>query len=239
MASFKITINDPCQEKWADMQATNSGRFCDSCQKSVIDFTQFTDADLLKWLSNNKHKACGRFVPEQLDRFITHESSFSLKWFKPGMVAAAFVALLSLPKLSIAAKAKFNSTYQTIDYNEFNKSYIDEKVAGDFVVVRGKVIDNDDQSPIIGAQIILKGSKISTSSDASGNFELRFRKEDFKGKVVLDLRYIGYKGKEINVNLKKADLIVVKLKMESYILGGLGIIKAPTLFKRVSQFLNG
>lgn len=239
MASFKITVNDPCQEKWGSMQADNLGRFCDSCQKSVIDFTHFTDADLIKWLSNNKYKACGRFAPEQLDRFINKGSTFSLQWFKPGMIAASLVALLSLPKLSIAANAKSHPTYQSSDYKQFKSSYINEKVEGAFVVVKGRVIDNDDQSPVVGAQIIIKGTKISTVSRADGYFELKFRKEDFKGKIVLDLRYIGYKSQEVKVNLNKADIIVVKLKMESYILGGLGIIKAPTLFKRVSQFLNG
>jgi hypothetical protein len=62
--------------------------------------------------------------------------------------------------------------------------------------VRGKVIDQDSKSPIIGASVIIVGSNpiMGTSTDLDGNF--RIEKVPV-GRIELQISYLGYEKKSI------------------------------------------
>ena len=63
-----ISISKPCSENWQTMTPADRGRFCNACQKCVVDFTAMTDAEIVHYLNQNKGNNCGRFTPEQLNR---------------------------------------------------------------------------------------------------------------------------------------------------------------------------
>lgn len=62
-----VSIPNPCHENWDNMHPTQNGKHCQSCAKNVIDFTSFTQEEILKYLKNNP-KACGRFYKHQISR---------------------------------------------------------------------------------------------------------------------------------------------------------------------------
>lgn len=65
---FKISIPKPCHEDWSTMTHKEKGRFCSSCSKIVIDFTQKTKEEIQNYLSQNFEKRiCGHFNRKQLD----------------------------------------------------------------------------------------------------------------------------------------------------------------------------
>jgi hypothetical protein len=237
--NFKIQISSPCHEKWGEMIDNNTGKFCNSCQKSVVDFTHFSDRDLRNWFAANQGKCCGRFKPEQLDRLIHAKSNFAMSRFKPNLIAASLLAFLSFPKLSNATIFPTYPTFQNDSKKSLNADVLKEKLEDDFVTIRGKVIGKDDKLPLIAVSIRIKNSKIGTTTDRNGDFELRLNRKDFKNKIILDIRYIGFESKELKVNLSKKDVIFVKMKMDQSILGGLAIIKQPTFLERIAQLLNG
>lgn len=50
------------------MTPTEQGRFCSICSKSVTDFTQMNDEEIIIYLrKNGEHGICGRFRKEQLN----------------------------------------------------------------------------------------------------------------------------------------------------------------------------
>lgn len=65
---FTVQIPQPCHERWADMQPTEQGRFCASCRKTVVDYTAFSDRELVRLLSKSSEASCGRFHNDQLNR---------------------------------------------------------------------------------------------------------------------------------------------------------------------------
>jgi hypothetical protein len=68
--SIYISIPTPCHEDWHNMNATERGAFCHSCQKEVIDFSAMTDREIIAYLE--KHQTgCGRFREDQLDTKLT------------------------------------------------------------------------------------------------------------------------------------------------------------------------
>jgi hypothetical protein len=65
---FKIHIPEPCHEDWDKMTPNTKGAFCNSCAKTVVDFSGKSDEEVQKYLFENiDKKICGRFLPSQLD----------------------------------------------------------------------------------------------------------------------------------------------------------------------------
>lgn len=63
-----MKIESPCHENYQAMTSSNDGRFCQSCQKVVIDFTQMKAEEIKQHFQNNsKEHVCGRFKSVQLD----------------------------------------------------------------------------------------------------------------------------------------------------------------------------
>ncbi|MGH2664513.1 hypothetical protein [Flavobacterium sp.] len=67
---FKITIPKPCHEDWNAMTSDETGRFCGSCVKSVVDFTKMNASEIQEYFTLNQGKnVCGRFKNEQVNTF--------------------------------------------------------------------------------------------------------------------------------------------------------------------------
>ncbi len=65
---FNISIPKPCHEDWSAMTQKEKGRFCSSCSKTVIDFTQKSKEEIQDYLNENFGKrVCGHFYRKQLD----------------------------------------------------------------------------------------------------------------------------------------------------------------------------
>jgi hypothetical protein len=65
-----IHIQEACHENWGNMTAADKGRFCQSCSKTVTDFSAMTDTEILGYLSKSSDNVCGRFDASQLSRSI-------------------------------------------------------------------------------------------------------------------------------------------------------------------------
>lgn len=67
MKKMRISIENPCHEDWQGMTPQAQGRFCSACEKTVIDFSRMSDAEILQYFSQPRtEKVCGRFKSEQL-----------------------------------------------------------------------------------------------------------------------------------------------------------------------------
>ena len=67
MKTFAISIPKPCHEDWNKMTPDAKGAFCASCQKSVYDFSDKTDEEIISVFEKEEEgKVCGRFTSAQL-----------------------------------------------------------------------------------------------------------------------------------------------------------------------------
>lgn len=67
--NFIVKVPEPCHEDWNKMQPDEKGKFCESCSKPVIDFSNKTDAEIKNILLETKNKkVCGHFKSSQLNR---------------------------------------------------------------------------------------------------------------------------------------------------------------------------
>ena len=67
--STAIHIPQPCAESWDAMAPASGGRHCAACHKTVVDFTQKNDAEILAYFREvGAGRTCGRFRAGQLGR---------------------------------------------------------------------------------------------------------------------------------------------------------------------------
>ncbi|RYD93106.1 MAG: hypothetical protein EOP50_11645, partial [Sphingobacteriales bacterium] len=64
--SLTLKIDEPCSESWDAMQEAGGGRYCAQCEKTVVDFTGFTDAQLLDFFNKHTGSICGRIRQNNL-----------------------------------------------------------------------------------------------------------------------------------------------------------------------------
>lgn len=63
-----LSVPTPCNEDWNQMTRTAAGKHCSSCNKTVVDFSLLSDAEIFTVITNGKGRICGRFVDTQLNR---------------------------------------------------------------------------------------------------------------------------------------------------------------------------
>lgn len=57
----QLSIEKPCPESWKKMQRNDDGRFCLTCNKTVVDFTHKSKEEIIDFLkTKNGEEVCGR-----------------------------------------------------------------------------------------------------------------------------------------------------------------------------------
>jgi hypothetical protein len=96
---IKYSIEEPCHEDWNQMKPEAKGRFCESCCKTVVDFSQMSDFSIVSYLEGKKNEAvCGRFRPSQMDKTYSFAKphlafQFDLKAVALGLALTTFSAI--------------------------------------------------------------------------------------------------------------------------------------------------
>lgn len=68
---IKLSIPQPCHEDWNKMNPNEQGRHCNSCAKTVVDFTNMSDDDVKNFfLNKTTERVCGRFKQKQLQQIV-------------------------------------------------------------------------------------------------------------------------------------------------------------------------
>lgn len=64
----KIKVTFACTENWDNMLQSNTRnyKFCEVCEKQIIDFTQLSNHQITDYLQQNQN-VCGRIKQSQID----------------------------------------------------------------------------------------------------------------------------------------------------------------------------
>jgi hypothetical protein len=98
----QVHIPVPCHENWDAMTEAEKGRFCAVCQKTVVDFSQMNELQILDFLSQKKQseEICGRFKTSQLPK-TSHSWADKISQ-KLRCFALALLMAFGIPKISKA-----------------------------------------------------------------------------------------------------------------------------------------
>jgi len=65
---MKVSIFEPCPANWENMKIKLHARHCDQCDKSVVDFTKKSRAEIITYLIENPNgSVCGRMNQQQFN----------------------------------------------------------------------------------------------------------------------------------------------------------------------------
>lgn len=203
---FQINIPEPCHESWNNMTPVEQDRFCNSCQKAVVDFTEMSDAQLITFFKKpTTGSLCGRFNNDQLERDIIVPGK-RMPWLK------YFLNLL-IPAFLISNKARSQGEPRIVgdtvlvDTAKASRSVENCSLNQDVNKIKGRLIDNKGL-PIPSGSVIIKGTKIGAATDPKGNFSLPLSD---KSKATLVFSSIGFTTKEIIVDTNRTKTCKVGL----------------------------
>lgn len=241
MKKIHLSVANPCHENWDDMTLSDKGRFCASCQKTVIDFTNMSDRQIAESFKAFR-SVCGRFYQEQLDRDIEIPKK-RIPWIR-------YFFQFSFPAFLISIKAGAQKTGVTVKdssyYNQIlgfvkTRSLVEKQV--DTNVIKGEVVD-EAGNKIVGATVMIKGTNIATTTDANGTFELKATQNS-----TLVVSFVGYATKEVTgTSSSKVTLVLEPITMGVVVIVGAISRKSKpiplieraidTTFKRFSVYPN-
>jgi len=208
---IQLQIPEPCHEDWTRMTPLDKGRFCTSCQKQVIDFTNMSDQQLIAYFKKRKDDAvCGRFMSDQLQRDIVVPKK-RIPWVKY-FFQFALPAMLASSKASSQGLVKIKAGKPVIvaDINSGElKGVFARKSEKE---VRGKIVD-EKGSPIPYASIYIKGTSTGTSCDSTGSFSLECR--DPADSIVLQASCAGFQTADTILSMNdNKELVVISLNTQ-------------------------
>ena len=143
----EIIIPNPCSENWENMTVSEQGKFCQNCQKDVVDFTQKSDKEVLDILAKSKGNLCGRFTKQQLSTpFVDYAAPSRMSF---GQRAAGVLLATSLLAIGAEAQTTNNPTIQT---NHDTQKLENQPIANTYLRIKGKVVDATGEG-IIAANV--------------------------------------------------------------------------------------
>jgi len=235
--TLQISIPTPCGENWDEMTTVQQGRYCQSCSKTVVDFSAMSDQQVFTYFSKAPAHVCGRFSGGQLNRDLFPPVEKRPGWLRH-LLYLLFPALL-LSKGSSAQKIRVapDSIHlappilpvQPLVGHLGGVSF-GVKIRERSVAVSGRVVDEKGMA-LPGAAVMIKGSHKGTVTDEKGAFTLQCTGVD---ETTLVASYIGYERQEITLDTRKnkrANFIMsqaVNVMQGEVIVGGLvAVVKKP------------
>lgn len=243
-----ISIPSPCTEPWEQMTTVIGGRHCAACQKTVQDFSTFSDRELANWLATYTGEAtCGRLHVDQLERSIRPVQVRSEQPGHGSWVRWAVALVLGwqtakgqtvppqTPRSPTSLSPLQARTKLVTDYHEPALFY-----------VTGRIL-NEDSLPLKSVTVRSELSGSSVMADQDGYFQLPIYKSDqVKDSLWLtversDRRHTHYV--KVSTQPKQAPLLIIMYPptpSRVIVSGGLAIVRQePTKRRSFWQFLSG
>jgi hypothetical protein len=217
------------------MTPTAAGRHCAACQKTVVDFTQKTDAEILAHLTQAAGRTCGRFRAGQLARPLQPAPAEPNRWraWLGALLAVGSLGQLLAPKAAAqtAVRGTAGPVPAAVAPAQEPASPTGSPAAGSRAtqpaatprpgssrIVRGTVRDEVTHDPLPGVTVLLKGTTLGTSTDVDGAFSLTIPAD--APTVQLGFHYIGYNSVEQPVTIADNTPLAVVLNTDVVVLGG-------------------
>jgi hypothetical protein len=218
---FQLQIPEPCHEDWDKMTPGDKGRFCDSCQKTVHDFTGMSDAQLIAFFKKpSTSSVCGRFYNDQLEKDFEIPPK-RIPWLR-------YFFQVAIPAFLISSKAKSQGEPRLVGDTilvDSNKSGKNPHESGSIKPdtnkskkITGKLVD-DKGGAIPNATVVIKGTKSGVAADANGNFSIGLFAD--RSPATLVFSSVGFETKEMAIDTNKTESLC-NVQLNSMLAGTLG-----------------
>jgi hypothetical protein len=198
MQKITLQIPTPCHESWDAMTPNATGRHCAACAKTVVDFSEKTDAEILHYLARASGEICGRVRAAQVGRTLIPAMPVrtGARWRSWLAAAVAIWGLREGSSLSVAARVPMEQRA----HQPGQKPSHPTPTKRPKLYIKGVVRDSATGQPRPGVAVFLKGENRSTVTDSAGRFSLRAPAgRPVKTRHVLVLNAAGYHSQQVKV----------------------------------------
>lgn len=179
-----LSVPEPCQENWNEMLPEEQGRFCLHCSKTVIDFSSYTDEQLLAYFNlNTSRNLCGMFSTAQTEREILPLPQRRFQWTSKifAGIALYFSGLIGNFSFSLSGNHKNRQAWsyaQPFAPAEGNAKQVNH--------LNGYVYDQQGL-PVAGATVKCVNNNFTCLTDQNGYFTVVFSPQNAKEVVTLKI----------------------------------------------------
>lgn len=213
---LKITIPEPCHERWDKMTPTEKGAYCQSCEKEVMDFSGQQQDDISYYFKHkDTGKTCGRFTKAQLNQtyIIPAEPAPRRTWLRTLWLLP--FTLLSKNVFGQERKPPVCEKPQT-ETTQVPQTDTTEIMLGEGVVVSAEslMVNPQQQNRLTGhvrnaatgaalpLAVIKVNDSLQTTTDSTGNFALQLPDGFVVDSFIVTLegfsgKYVPFKGDSV------------------------------------------
>lgn len=162
----KINIAEPCSQNWELMEKRDQQRFCASCNKCVIDFSTYTNAQIIQILANSTDEVCGRLSRAQLDQLNYHlvVAPVNRNWMK-------YLGVMAIGASIFAQNANASIPTTPVPIATHVNFKNDDKKPSPVKRIYGYVLD-EDKKPMAGIKVAISNTKLFALTDKNGRYEI-------------------------------------------------------------------
>lgn len=257
MQKMLFQIPEPCQQNWDGMTPNSDGRFCNSCAKTVVDFSMMSDEALLNYFTKKtQDHVCGRVYPDQLNRMIESLPASRRKIFQYWQYVLSFFMFFGKAEVSTAQGTVKATTAKKSVIKNFDQTILGDISPGPEPVKKLKlqyhkiVIVDQDSVPIPFVNVKYPGTSKNSTGDEDGGVNI-----NLNGSATILLSAVGYRPRSIVINELKANTIILqrdihqleaveveanmgKVKCTSILAGAMVISSHPTLKLKIKDSIK-
>jgi len=226
MKKIELSIPKPCHEDWNAMTPQDRGRFCASCQKTVIDFSQMSDSQIADFFKRPKDSVCGHFSNSQLNRVINIPKK-RIPWVRYFFTIALPAFLFALKAGAQGAVLVRGRVAVKTQPDKKEQCEVKPEVLQEKKILKGKVID-EEGNPITFASVVIESKKIRVQTNSEGNFELKY---DGNEAVDIWISSVGYETKVISSKQFQTNEALT-ITLAARVQGGVEIVLGTVAWKK-------
>ncbi len=164
-----------CDQEWDQMEPNDCGRLCVQCNKTIIDFREMSNREVAEAHTFSDEAVCGVYREDQLGIPRQPKKKTSLHNFK-----SLYLVTLGLFIQNVADAQMPNAKPSQVQLDTIpdTEGFIQEEslsaapqAISDSLLYYGTVKDQMGES-IVFANVYVKGTKIGTTTDFDGRFQL-------------------------------------------------------------------
>ena len=208
------------------MTIDGSGRFCASCQKTVVDFSTLTDQQAINLLAQQNGSGCGRFRAGQLGRVLSVDPPASRSPARIfSLLTAGLLGLQAAQANTLPAPLEPTRQHITDLATHLVLPVMGEETMTDSVrVITGRVVEQATHAALSGATVVIKGTNRGANTDAEGHFQFRIPTELTSDQITLQIASIGYLTQEIQLKSGQLNAPLISLHEDSAALGEVVVV---------------
>jgi hypothetical protein len=220
--TIQLNVASPCHEDWGAMTQQEKGRFCGQCQKTVIDFTTWSDTDLFQFFTKQSTgNVCGRFFRNQLQKELHLPPQPKSRLYRIAIACGLTLMFAQVPEVHAMVKQP-TELLSSADYDGGGEK--DEATGKG--VIRGRITDKKGkpQQDVIVEVKINGETKGSATTDKNGRYII---KELAPGQYTVSTIYIFTSAEEKTVKVTTQKESFVNFVIEQIEVPVMGIVQEP------------